>query len=80
MNTSRPIKDAATVYGVGPETLRNRLGQYREASGETEAELTAAERVRLKELKCEVQELRAETALMKKPASTSHGSSGSGQV
>ena len=25
INTSKPIKDVATAYGVGPETLRNWL-------------------------------------------------------
>ena len=26
-NTSKPIKDVATAYGVGPETLRKLAGQ-----------------------------------------------------
>ncbi|WP_426995724.1 IS3 family transposase [Pseudarthrobacter sp. N5] len=66
INTSRPIKDVATAYGVGPETLRNWLVKYREANGGTEADLTVSERARLKELEREVQELRAETAFLKK--------------
>jgi transposase len=80
ISTSKPIKDVATAYGVGPETLRNWLVKYREVNGGTEADLTVSERTRLKELKREVQELRAETAFLKKPALTSRGSSGSEQV
>jgi transposase len=80
INTSKPIKDVASAYGVGPETLRNWLIKYREANGGTETDLTVTERARLKELECEVQELRAETASLKKPALTSRGSSGSEQV
>ncbi len=66
IDTSKPIKDVATAYGVGPETLRNRLGKYRETHGGMEADLTVSERDRLKALEREVQELRAETALLKK--------------
>lgn len=33
ISTSKPIKDVATAYGVGPETLRNWLIKYREANG-----------------------------------------------
>ena len=66
ISTSKPIKDVATAYGVGPETLRNWLIKYREANGGTEADLTVSERARLKELEREVQELRAETAFLKK--------------
>jgi transposase len=68
INTSRPIKDVATAYGVGPEALRNWLVKYREASGGTETDLTVPERARLKELERENQELRAETLLLKKAA------------
>ena len=66
ISTSRPIKDVATAYGVGPETLRNWLKKYRAAHGGTEAELTVPERARLRELEREVQELKAETAFLKK--------------
>lgn len=66
ISTSKPIKDVAIAYGVGPETLRNWLIKYREAHGGTETELTAPERARLKELERENQELRAETAFLKK--------------
>ncbi len=66
IKTSKPIKDVATAYGVGPETLRNWLIKYCEANGGTEADLTVSERARLKELEREVQELRAETAFMEK--------------
>ena len=65
ISTSKSIKDVATAYGVGPETLRNWLAKYREANGGTETELTVTERVRLKELEKEVQELKAETAFLK---------------
>lgn len=44
INTSRPIKDVATAYGVGRETLRNWLVKYRETNGGTEADLTVTER------------------------------------
>ena len=64
--TSKTIKDVATTYGVGPETLRNWLNKYREANGGTEAELTLTERARLKELERVVADLRAETAFLKK--------------
>jgi transposase len=66
ISTSRPIKDVATAYGVGPETLRNWLIKYRHANGGTDEDLTVSERVRLKELERENQELRAETAFLKK--------------
>ena len=69
ISTSKSIKDVAVAYGVGPETLRNWLIKYRQANGGTETELTVAERVRLKELERENQELRAETAFLKKAAS-----------
>jgi transposase len=61
INTCKPIKDVATAYGVGPETLRNWLIKYREANGVRETDLTVSERSRLEELEREVQELRAET-------------------
>ena len=64
--TSRPIKEVAVAYGVGPETLRNWLIKYRAAHGGTETELTVSERARLKELERENQDLRAETAFLKK--------------
>ena len=66
INTSKPIKDVATAYGVGPETLRNWLVKYRAANGGTEVDLTVSERGRLKELEREVQELRGETAFLEK--------------
>ncbi|MEO7018065.1 MAG: IS3 family transposase [Leifsonia sp.] len=66
ISTSKPIKDVATAYGVGPETLRNWLIKYREANSGSETELTVPERARLKELERENQELRAETAFLKK--------------
>ena len=66
ISTSKPIKDVAVAYGVGPETLRNWLIKYRETNGGTETELTVSERVRLKELERENQELRAQTAFLKK--------------
>ena len=50
ISTSKPIKDVAVTYAVGPETLRNCLIKYREANGGTETELTVSECVRRKEL------------------------------
>jgi len=64
--TSKPIKEVAVAYGVGPETLRNWLIKYRDTHGGTETELTVDERARLKELERVVQDLRAETAFLKK--------------
>ena len=66
ISTSKPIKDVAVAYGVGPETLRKWLIKYREAHGGAETELTVDERARLKELERENSELRAETAFLKK--------------
>jgi transposase len=66
ISTSKTIKEVAVAYGVGPETLRNWLIKYREAHGGTESELTLSERARLKELERENQDLRAETAFLKK--------------
>ena len=66
ISSSKPIKDVAIAYGVGPETLRTWLIKYREANGATETELTVSERARLKELERENQELKAETAFLKK--------------
>jgi transposase len=43
ISTSKPIKDLAEAYGVGPETLRNWLIEHREANGGTETELTVPE-------------------------------------
>lgn len=64
--TSKSIKEVATSYGVGPETLRNWLKKYRDAHGDLEIELTVSERARLKELERENSELKAETAFLKK--------------
>ena len=66
ISTSKPIKEVAEAYGVGAETLRNWLVKYRDANGGTEEELTFAERARLKERARENQDLRAETAFLKK--------------
>lgn len=64
--TSKSIKEVATSYGVGPETLRNWLNKYRDAHSGAETELTVSERARLKELERENSELKAETAFLKK--------------
>ncbi len=66
ISTSKPIREVAEAYGVGPETLRNWLVKYRNTHGGSDTELTVTERVRLKELEREVQDLRAETAFLKK--------------
>jgi transposase len=68
INTSKSIKDVATAYGVGPETLRNWLIKHREANGGTDTDLTLPERARLKELERENQELKAEALFLKKAA------------
>lgn len=66
ISTSKPVKHVADSYGVGAETLRKWLIRYREEHGGTDEELTVSERARLKELERENQELRAETAFLKK--------------
>lgn len=66
IDTSKPIVEVAKAYGVGPESLRRWLIKYREANGGTEEELSLPERARLKELERENQELKAETAFLKK--------------
>jgi len=35
INTSKPIKEVATAYGIGAESLPNWLNKYREANGGT---------------------------------------------
>ncbi len=69
IDTSKPVVDVAKAYGVGPETLRRWVMKYRESHGGTETDLSVSERARLKELERENQELRAETAFLKKAAS-----------
>lgn len=66
IDTSKPIVEVARAYGVGAESLRRWLIKYREAHGGSEEELSLPERSRLKELERENQELRAETAFLKK--------------
>jgi transposase len=66
ISTSKPMREVAEAYGVGPETLRSWLNKYREAHGGTDSELSVPERARLKQLERENQELRAETAFLKK--------------
>jgi len=66
ISTSKPIREVADAYGVGAETLRSWLVKYRQVHGGTETELTVPERARLKELERENQDLRAETAFLKK--------------
>ena len=68
IKTSKPIKEVADAYGVGPATLCNWLIKHREANSGTETELTVPERARLKELEREVQELKAEAQFLKKAA------------
>jgi transposase len=66
ISNSKPVREVAEAHGVGPETLRNWLQKYREAHGGTDSELSVPERARLKQLERENQELRAETAFLKK--------------
>lgn len=67
ISTSKSIKDVATAYGVGPETLRNWLNKYKAVHVPEEA-LNVSERARLKELEREISDLRAEAAFLKKAA------------
>ena len=62
ISTSKPIRDVAVAYGVGPETLRNWVNKYREANGGTDTELMGSERARLKQLEREVNRLRFDAA------------------
>lgn len=64
VESSKPIKDVAAAYGVGAETLRRWVVKYRESH--ESSSLDVADRARLKELERENQELRAETAFLKK--------------
>jgi transposase len=66
LSSSKPIKEVALAYGVGPETLRRWLIVYRDTHGGAETELPVSDRARLKELERVVQDLRAETAFLKK--------------
>lgn len=64
IDSSRPVKDVATAYGVGAETLRRWVIKYREAH--ESSSLNVTDRARLKELERENHDLRAETAFLKK--------------
>ena len=66
ISTSSPVGKVADAYNIGHETLRRWLIKYRAAHGESAEALTVPERARLKELERENQELRAETAFLKK--------------
>lgn len=44
-STSKPIREVAEAYGVGPETLRNWLVKYRNPHDGTETQLTVTARV-----------------------------------
>ena len=48
ISASKPIRDVAQSYGVGPETLRDWLIKYRDANGGTKEDLTLTKRARLK--------------------------------
>ena len=80
ISTSKPIKEVARAYGVGPETLRNWLHTYREAHRGTGSELSVPERAHLKQLERGNQKWQAETAFLKKLRPTSLGSGGDGQI
>ena len=69
IETSKPVVEVAKAYGVGAESLRRWLINYREAHGGSDSELSVPERARLKALEAEVRELRAEAAFLKKAAS-----------
>lgn len=69
IDTAKPIAEVAKAYGVSPESVRRWLVKYKETHGGVEAELTGSQRARLAELERENQELRAETAFLKKAAS-----------
>jgi transposase len=73
ISTSKPVREVAEAYGIGPETLRNWLVKYRATHGGTDTELTPRERARLKELERENQDLRAETVFLKKASAYDAG-------
>ncbi len=64
--TSKPVREVAEAYDVGPETFRNWLQKYREAYGGTDSGLSVTERARLKHPERENQELRAEMVCLEK--------------
>ncbi len=66
ISTSKPIREIADAYGVGAETLRNWLVKHRDANGGSEEDLALTELARFKELERENQDLRADTAFLKK--------------
>jgi transposase len=68
ISTSKTIQSVAASHGIGDETLRSWLKKYREEHkpAATEDPVAGSERARLKELERENQELRAETAFLKK--------------
>ncbi len=68
ISTSKSVREVGEAYGVGPETLRNWLHKYRDTHSIGETELPLPDRARLRELEREVQDLRAETAFLKKAA------------
>ena len=70
ISTSKTIKAVAEEYGVGAETLRNWLKNYRaqHAPERSQGALTLDERARMAELERENRELKAEAAFLKKAA------------
>lgn len=82
VSQSKTIASVAQAYGIGTETLRNWVKKYRAVRGQDEADqpLSGSERARLAELERENQQLKAETAFLKKQPRTSRGSHGSDEV
>jgi transposase len=61
IGTSKPVKDVGHAPGVGLETLRTWVQEYREAHGGTDSEPPDPGRARLMHLERKNQELPAET-------------------
>jgi transposase len=68
VDSDRPVAQVARELGINPGTLGNWVAAYRKAHPVEEEPLSVSERVRLRELERENQELRLQTEFLKKAA------------
>ena len=68
VDSDRPVAQVARELGINPGTLGNWVAVYRKAHPVDEEPLSVSERVRLRELERENQELRLQTEFPKKAA------------
>lgn len=68
IDTSRPIASVARELGLIDQTLGNWVKAWREEHADDEPELTASERIRLREAERELREIRLENEFLKKAA------------